>query len=471
MKKLFYILGIGLLMASCTEDFKDWADPQSNSEDPASASAAVAAVGTIDFTTITADSVLLFTPTYNAEEGTIATNDVTLYNADKSDSRTVSVDAQGRAKTTELRDALEGLYGPEGSYTVPINVVTVLNKDGQAFRFNSNIEDNVIMAAGMYIVGGDERVAMEFVEPGKYTITVPAGEMRFYFVPFTHLNNFEEGKLGSNEETDGFVFGGKLAQGPDAFIIWLDEDPDYTQYIITVNTNDMTYDVEGVVQADPALWYMVGNCIGSNDWDNGAQSVGTGLIPLLPVPGADLTVNGGTTLAYVGYFPAGGQFKFIKTPGDWGEQMNFTNIENPDMTIVSDLDGDNHNIGINTAGYYKITMNTIEKKVTIEKYTDAVSIFLTITMPGDYQGWDAAGTPMTAMGKRANTETHDWFLDAEYSTDANLKFANGTWDINWGATDFPMGYGTQGGPNIPVAAGSYRVFFNDILGLYYFQPK
>ncbi len=116
-------------------------------------------------------------------------------------------------------------------------------------------------------------------------------------------------------------------------------------------------------------------------------------------------------------------------------------------------------------------MNTIEKKVTIEKYTDAVSIFLTITMPGDYQGWDAAGTPMTAMGKRANTETHDWFLDAEYSTDANLKFANGTWDINWGATDFPMGYGTQGGPNIPVAAGSYRVFFNDILGLYYFQPK
>ena len=206
MKKLFYILGIGLLMASCTEDFKDWADPQSNSENPASANAAVAAAGAIDFTTITADSVLLFTPTYNAEEGTIATNDVTLYNADKSDSRTVSVDAQGRAKTTELRDALEGLYGPEGSYTVPINVVTVLSNNGQAFRFISNIEDNVKMAAGMYIVGGDERVAMEFVSDGVYTITVPAGEMRFYFVPFTHLNNFEEGKLGSKEEPDGFIF-------------------------------------------------------------------------------------------------------------------------------------------------------------------------------------------------------------------------------------------------------------------------
>jgi hypothetical protein len=41
--------------------------------------------------------------------------------------------------------------------------------------------------------------------------------------------------------------------------------------------------------ADPVLWYMVGNCIGSNDWDNGGDgSIGTGLVPLLPQPGADV---------------------------------------------------------------------------------------------------------------------------------------------------------------------------------------
>ena len=111
MKKLFYILGIGLLMASCTEDFKDWADPMSNSEDPASVSAAVAAAGAIDFNTITTDSVLLFTPTYKADEDTEVANTVTLFNADKSDMRNVNVDEQGRVKTTELRDALEALYG------------------------------------------------------------------------------------------------------------------------------------------------------------------------------------------------------------------------------------------------------------------------------------------------------------------------------------------------------------------------
>ena len=56
-----------------------------------------------------------------------------------------------------------------------------------------------------------------------------------------------------------------------------------------------------------------------------------------------------------------------------------------------------------------------------------------------------------------------------YDANADLKFANGSWDVNWGATAFPLGYGTNGGPNIPVKAGAYRVYFNDCLGLYYFQ--
>ena len=220
--------------------------------------------------------------------------------------------------------------------------------------------------------------------------------------------------------------------------------------------------------ADPVLWYMVGNCIGSNDWDNGSGSVGTGLIPLLPMPDADVDNNGNTVLVYAGYFPEGGQFKFIKVPGSWDTQMNYTNLDGD--SPVTDEDGDNHNIGIPEAGYYKIEMNTATNKFTMVKYEETTpKVFETITMPGDYQGWDAGSTPMTAMGKRDNTETHDWYLDATYAENAELKFANGSWDINWGANAFPLGYGTQGGPNIPVKAGAYRVYFNDILGLYYFM--
>jgi hypothetical protein len=45
------------------------------------------------------------------------------------------------------------------------------------------------------------------------------------------------------------------------------------------------------------------------------------------------------------------------------------------------------------------------------------------------------------------------------------------WDINWGAADFPSGLGTQGGPNIPVPAGTYLVIFNRTTGFYSFQTS
>lgn len=223
--------------------------------------------------------------------------------------------------------------------------------------------------------------------------------------------------------------------------------------------------------AAPVLWYMVGNCIGSNDWDNGTGSVGTGLIPLLPMPGADVDANGNTTLVYAGYFPEGGQFKFVKVPGDWGAQMNYENIDGNDAG-VTDEDGDNHNIGIPADGFYYIEMNTVTNKVSISKWDGATTEHTTITMPGEYNGWDGVGgNPMNAMGKRDNTQTHDWYADLSLDSDTPIKFNNGTgdWTVNWGGNDFPLGYGTQGGPNIPAKAGNYMVYFNDCLGLYYFM--
>ena len=405
MKKLFYILGIGLLMASCTEDFKDWADPMSNSENPASANAVVAAAGTIDFTTITADSVLLFTPTYTVEEGATATNTVTLYNADKSEMRDVNVDEQGRAKTTELRDALEALYGvPEEAFNVPINVMTVVTVDGQGFRFNSDIEDAVKMAAGMYIVGGDEKVPMEFVEPGKYTLTVPAGEMRFFFLPFTHLNNFEEGKLGSNEETDGFVFGGKLAQGANAFEIWLDEDPDYTQYIITVNTNDMTYDVEGLAYAE-MIW-QAGN---ANGW--GSPAAG-----LKNKGWKEARNNDGD---YYGFMYLNGDFKFRSHENSW---------DAPDWGLDDAFDDYSGSLLVQSptnlsapAGFYMVEANLADMTYQLTRIT-------TIGVIGGFNGW---ASDYASLQYNPATGAWEGYCDIPAGTEFKFR-ANQDWAINWG---------------------------------------
>ena len=404
MKKLFYILGIGLLMASCTEDFKDWADPMSNSENPASASAVVAAAGTIDFTTITADSVLLFTPTYNAEEGTTATNTVTLFNADKSDMRTVNVDDQGRAKTTELRDALEALYGvPSDVFNVPISVMTILNKNGQGFRFDSEIEDAVKMAAGMYLLEDNEMTPMEFVEAGKYTLTVPAGEMSFYFLPFTDLNNIEEGKLGSNEETDGFIFGGKLARGAEAFVIYLDEDPDYTQYIITVNTNDMTYDVEGLAYAE-MIW-QAGN---ANGW--GSPAAG-----LKNKGWKEARNNDGD---YFGFMYLNGDFKFRSHENswdapDWGLDDAFDDYSG---SLVAQ--GGNLNA---PAGFYMVEANLADMTYELTPIT-------TIGVIGGFNGWASDYASL-----QYNPATGAWEGYCDIPADTEFKFrANESWDINWG---------------------------------------
>ena len=402
-------------MASCTEDFKDWADPMSNSENPASANAVVAAAPAIDFTTITADSVLLFTPTYNAEEGTTATNTVTLFNADKSDSRTVNVDEQGRAKTSELRDALETLYGvPADAFNVPINVMTVLNVNGQGFRFNSDIEDAVKMAAGMYLVQGDERTPMEFVEPGKFTLTVPAQEMSFYFLPFTDLNNYEAGKLGSNEETDGFIFGGKLAKGDAAYVIYLDIDEDYTQYIITVNTNDMTYDVEGLAYAE-MIW-QAGN---ANGWGN---------------PAAGLKNKGWKGARnndgdYYGFMYLNGDFKFRSGKDNWNA---------PDWGLDEAIDDYEGFLAVGAGninapeGFYMVEAN-------LDEMTYALTPITTIGVIGGFNGWASDYAKLTY-----NTQTGAWEGYCDIPAGTEFKFrANDDWNINWGGDANNLGYDGQ----------------------------
>ena len=416
-------------MASCTEDFKDWADPMSNSENPASTKAAATAASAIDFTTITADSVQMFVPTYDAEEGATVTNTVTIFNADKSDTRSVNVDEFGRAKTTELRDALEALYGvPADAFNVPINVMTVVDINGQGFRFNSNIEDAVKMAAGMYIVQGNDKTPMEFVEPGKFTLTVPAQEMEFFFLPFTDLNNFEAGKLGSTEETDGFIFGGKLAKGDAAHVIWLDVDTDYTQYIITVNTNDMTYDVEGLAYAD-MIW-QAGN---ANGWGS---------------PAAGLKNKGWKNARnndgdYFGFMYLNGDFKFRSgkdnwNAPDWGLDEAFDDYSGALLTQSQ--------TNLNApAGFYMVEANIADMTYEL---TPITTIGVIGSFPGNSWGSDQAKLTY-------NTATGAWEGRCEIPDGVMFKFrANDGWDINWGGDMNNLSFD---GGDMQYAAGTYFI--------------
>ena len=218
------------------------------------------------------------------------------------------------------------------------------------------------------------------------------------------------------------------------------------------------------------IWYLVGSGIGSSDWGNDAGGVGSGgLIPMYPIMGNEYDSRTGQgEIQYAGYFTNGMQFKLIKVPGKWDDQLNFTNVKDP-ASFLADLDGDNHNIGITEDGYYRIRLNTVTDELIIEPFDGATGVFSMMAMPGGYQEWNPAENVMNPMS--TNVENHDWYLKSVTYDDTELKFAaNGGWDVNWGATDFPYGIGTQGGPNIPVVAGTYHVYFNDLLGAYNFVP-
>ena len=216
------------------------------------------------------------------------------------------------------------------------------------------------------------------------------------------------------------------------------------------------------------LWYLVGNCIGSEPWCNGSvNDIGSGIIPTYPAYDTDGTLMPGCS-RYIGYFPEGGQFKFVHEPGSWDEQLNFTNVKNPDL-FLSDEDSDNHNIGIIESGYYSILIDA-NNDITIEKCWQEPTFYWRISMPGDYQDWMPGSSTMNAVSTLWDQINHDWVTKVTFAQDAEVMFAaNGGWDMFWGnATDFPYGLGTQNGGNIRVPASTYTVMFNDIMGTYYF---
>ena len=74
MKKLIYLLGIICLMASCSEDYTNWADPQSNpSEEPSIVELSVEPAAPVVFADVTAETLQLFIPSVTTNEEGVTT--------------------------------------------------------------------------------------------------------------------------------------------------------------------------------------------------------------------------------------------------------------------------------------------------------------------------------------------------------------------------------------------------------------
>ncbi|MGE8553055.1 MAG: SusF/SusE family outer membrane protein [Chryseobacterium jejuense] len=192
--------------------------------------------------------------------------------------------------------------------------------------------------------------------------------------------------------------------------------------------------------------FLIGNAT-AGAWDNTATNAK--LYPL------QKTTTAGK-YSYTGYF-AKGEFKLIKTPGSWDSQYGMGGAEGTLSTS-----GSSGNISVETAGYYKLTVDTNALSYTLISLPTPTTTYATISMIGS-----ASGDWNTDVDLQKSTfDPHIWVKKNVSLNAGDLKFrADHDWGKNWGVVQEFFGVAELNGGNIPVKETfNYDVYFNGITG-------
>ena len=425
-------MGMALLMASCTDDYKDWAEPFSNApEDPYSISFTASPASPIDFATVSGDKVLLFNSTIEGPEGAAATEYEVVLSDESGENQTpVEVDAEGYANVEELEAAVYGLYGRRPvARTIPMEVGVAINVKGASIVKISSTTLTATPNApeieeAYYITGtpnswNNSDTSLELTNGGGdvyenpvFKVLIPAtgSDISFKVTPKSGLGG-DWSKCLTASDTEG-----KFATNNAGADLKIPHVEGAKFYRVEFNMLDQTWKYDAL-NFNTYIW-QAGN---GNGWGSPAS-------PLYSPAGDG---------KYTGFMYLDGEFKFRSgednwNAPDWGKGASEGTLAEQAGNLSAD------------AGYYKV-------EVDLGALTYKLTPITTIGIVGPAQagGWDA-DTDMTY-----NKETGAWEATVELAAD-EMKFrANDGWDINWGGTENNL---TQGGKNIKVAtAGKYFI--------------
>ena len=117
MKKLFYIMGAFLLLASCTDDYKDWADPQAIAQPDVVAfgNGSVSSVGTVNLNELAEGQTTVQVANITAPTATSEAfaPEYLLHIGDNS----YTIDSEGNMSAAELQAYLASNYGRNPTVT------------------------------------------------------------------------------------------------------------------------------------------------------------------------------------------------------------------------------------------------------------------------------------------------------------------------------------------------------------------
>ncbi len=438
------MLGLVALMASCSEDFTDWANPQSTAEESATTvSLSLANASAIDFSKLTSDSVQLFVPTITSSKVVANSYTALLYNADKTQSVTLATDDKGQVTAAALKSAVETLYGKRPvARTIPITVTALSNDNGVSIKNVGETNATVTLVApfidsAYYLVGDfagwDKATALQFNHSGsgdvydnpEFTITVnikatadKTSDWYWKIIPATNYNGTfwaegTTGVVGTVTNGDASFSGNLTTTSPQAGKI---AEPGI--YRFTINMMDYSYKIEKLNFQEYA--YEIGN---ESGWSTSHALYG---------PNFDGK--------YQGYYYLDGQFKFKPNADNWDDDLEYVS----DGVLTKD--GSN-NVPDPGAGFYQINLDLASMSYSLVKVDN-------ISLIGAFNGW-GGDVDMTYNVANNTWEAKGVQLGGEF------KFRmNHDWAISWGGTSSDTDFANltaNGGKNLNVATGTYDV--------------
>lgn len=437
-------------MVSCTEDFTDWAHPQTNPQEEAVAfgdNGSVTPVDVINLADVKTEKVkvasIVAPTTSNA-----AYTPVYKINFD---GQSFDIDAEGNMATADLANYIVEKYGKRPTERdIDATLDAWMNNGATAVKMATSATFQVkavpvapVIEEGYYLVGDmftteahggwTKEAAKAFNHSDKdvyedpvFTVSFETTKADQYWkiIPKKNIDSgdiWAAGVVGPKVDGDDSMTGaltngdakaGKIAKAG--------------KYKLTINMMDYTYTIEEV-NYDPFI-YFIGSTDGWSSSDqklalvDDAKGVYTGYVYVADPNGAGL------------------QFKFQRVAGSWDNEINAGAFN----TFSDAATNEGGNFGVNAGeGVYYFDVNLSEGKITATK-VEKMGII------GGFNNW-AGDAVMTWNAKEYCFEATNVGVTAD-----GWKFrVNGGWDINLGGSINDL---TAGGDNLSVAGNTVKLY-------------
>lgn len=492
MKKLSLYISIalaGLFMGSCSEDFKDWADPQTNPQEDAitipgfTATAAQA----IDFASVTTDSVNTFSLSSAAlPEGFTLANarlELTPQGVENATKTTVNTDLNGKGAVADLAPVVESAYGKRPTArTFDAQVYVNAVKDGQAVLIDAG-KINLVMTpkapfidTNYYLVGlmTDWSLDTKFkfthsdadvYEDPVFTIMFTTTDDNQYWkiIPQGNVDagniwaveNNPKGVVGVEKDGDDAMSGTLLTTTSKGEKANAGKIAKAGIYQMTINMMDYTYSIKQIAPE----YYLVGAL---QSWSDQNMSC---------LMTAETAMVQNFTTKWTG--DANMKIWLGSDFGKWDNAFGSASGDGVNTAEGKLKAGGGAIVCPEKGAYYTFTadfstMTYKWTKLANQNPTEFKHVSL-IGVGGKWNEGDDIDLEQVAP--------HNWYLAKQEIPAGGLKIrADHKWrdDGNWGFAEGQKyeSKGTLitsgGSSNISVPAGTYNIYFNDITGAYAF---